>query len=110
LVPVWVLAIFASSRLSSLLGDILTILSVVALPWEAGAVGLVFAMAILPVIDMVWVAATASITTGDSFSDFVTLDTQSVGQIIAAVIPGPIWIAYILRLETRGEHVRQIGA
>src|SRR5205085_2313653 len=54
-------------------------------------------VATLPLIDMLWAAGTVSFYSGQSFTDFLSLETQDIGQIIAAVIIGPIWIAYILR-------------
>jgi len=51
----------------------------------------------LPLIDLAWVAATMSIATGSSMSEFLTLDPHDLAQIGAAVVIGPIWAAYILR-------------
>src|SRR5262249_14111274 len=53
--------------------------------------------ATLPLIDMVWAAVTVSVVSGTDVVDLLSLDPQDIGQIVATVIIGPIWIAYILR-------------
>jgi hypothetical protein len=54
-------------------------------------------MAAMPLVDVAWVAITASVYTGESLTDFLTIDVEHVGQVVAALILGPIWIAYMLR-------------
>jgi len=54
-------------------------------------------IAALPLIDAGWVAVTASAYSGESLSEYLTMDPKDIGQVIGAVIIGPIWIAYILR-------------
>ena len=51
----------------------------------------------LPLIDVAWVAITAAIYTGESFTEFLNMDLSDIGQVIGAIIFGPIWIAYTLR-------------
>ena len=51
----------------------------------------------LPLIDAAWVAITASIYTGESLTEFFNMDAKDIGQVVGAIIFGPIWIAYVLR-------------
>lgn len=53
--------------------------------------------ATLPLIDMLWAAVTVSAVSGTNIADLLSLDPQDIGQVVATVIIGPIWIAYILR-------------
>jgi len=51
----------------------------------------------LPLIETVWFAVVLSISFGESIWANLTMDAQDIGQVVGAVIWGPIWIAYILR-------------
>src|SRR5262245_18487584 len=51
----------------------------------------------MPLVDMVWVALTLSLYTGQPFADFAKLDPQTVGQSIAAMIGAAVWITYIIK-------------
>jgi hypothetical protein len=53
--------------------------------------------AALPLIGAAWVAGAASFYSGESFSEYLTMDVQEIWQVVTAVIFGPIWIVYILR-------------
>lgn len=54
-------------------------------------------MAALPLIDTVWVAITLSAYSVGSFADLFTIEPQEGGQVVAAILFGSIWTAYILR-------------
>ena len=54
-------------------------------------------MAALPLIDMVWVAFTLSAYSVGSFADLFTIEPQEGAQVVAAVLLGSIWTAYVLR-------------
>jgi hypothetical protein len=57
------------------------------------------AVILLPLINTVWVALTASFHTGTPIGEFLTIERQEGIQIIAAMILGSIWIAYTLKSQ-----------
>jgi hypothetical protein len=52
---------------------------------------------ILPLIEMVWLKVVLFIFFGESLFEYLMMDAKDIGQVVGAVIFGPIWIAYILR-------------
>lgn len=52
---------------------------------------------VFPLLDLLWAAVTVSIYSGQSFTDFLTLEPKDIGTIVATGIINPIWIAYTLR-------------
>jgi hypothetical protein len=55
-------------------------------------------LAMLPLVDTAWVAYTLSAYYSlGSFADLFTIEPQEGGQIVAAILFGALWTAYILR-------------
>ena len=55
-------------------------------------------LAMLPLVDTAWVAYTLSAYYSlGSFADLFTIEPQEGGQIVAAILFGALWTAYLLR-------------
>jgi hypothetical protein len=54
-------------------------------------------LAALPLIDAVWVAFTLSAYSAGSFADNFTIEPREGAQVVAAILFGSIWTAYVLR-------------